>query len=138
MVPSISSSGTTVVPRRNGNHRRYTRISWDLLTDPNLRPVDTTVYGIIKASQWGESATIGTRLIAKLARMSKRDVGQSIKRLMKLGYIERDSSGVERGRYRVADKRKVESFTLCEVCEQPMDAIICEHCHGQRLLADAI
>ena len=138
MVPSIPSSGTTVVPRKNGSHRRYTRISWDLLTDPNLRPTDTTVYGIIKASQWGESATIGTRLIAKLARMSKRDIGASIKRLMKLGYIERDSSGIERGRYRVSDKRNVESFIRCSVCEKPIESLMCIYCQGRQDLADAV
>ena len=125
-----------VSPKRH--QRRYTSISWDLLTDPNLYVGDPRVYGIIKASQWGESATIGTRRIAELARMSLRDVGASIKRLVNLGYVEKDSTGRERGRYRVADKRKVESFMRCQVCEKPIESLMCTYCQGRQELADAV
>jgi hypothetical protein len=71
-------------------HWCYARIPVEVMCDPGLKPLDIRVYGSLSGSVWqGNTAKIGTRLIAKCIHASRRLVVQSLLRLEDRGHVER-------------------------------------------------
>jgi len=68
----------------------YARLPREGIGDPELKLLDMRVYGMLAGSVWqGNTARIGTRLLAGYVRASRRLVVKSLQRLERRGHIEK-------------------------------------------------
>jgi predicted transcriptional regulator len=80
--------------------KRFARIPAEVLSDQRLKSVDIHVYGALAEAHWTNSATVGTRWLAKRANRSRRLVIESLKRLATSGHIQKaPTRRGERSRY---------------------------------------
>lgn len=69
---------------------KYSRVPWEVLSDPRLKPRDICIYAVLSSVVWqGNYACIGSRLIREGAHTSARRVSESLWRLEKYGHIKR-------------------------------------------------
>jgi len=68
----------------------YARLPREVICDPELKLLDIRVYCMLAGSVWqGNTARMGTRLLASYVRASRRLVVESLQRLEKRRYLEK-------------------------------------------------
>jgi hypothetical protein len=107
-------------------------VPWEVLVDIRLTHVDIKTYALLAACARKDAVHVGTRLIARYARMCQTSVRQSIKRLLDCGYVE--SLPVKRG-FRARYRMDAECFRASKVERIDVDAakktdrlVICSRC----------
>jgi len=78
----------------------YARLPREVIGDPELKLLDIRVYCMLAGSVWqGNTARIGTRLLASYVRASRRLVVESLQRLEKRGHLEKAARHGQRQMY---------------------------------------
>lgn len=78
----------------------YARLPREVIGDPELKLLDIRVYCMLAGSVWqGNTARIGTRLLASYVRASRRLVVESLQRLERRGHLAKAARHGQRQMY---------------------------------------
>lgn len=70
--------------------KRYSRVPWEVVADPRLKPRDVRVYAALASPvMQGSYSRIGTRRISESIHLSRRLVIESVLLLESCGHIEK-------------------------------------------------
>ena len=153
--PGFAKSGITTGPITTGPgpRKRFAMVPEEILDDPAITHADVHVYAILALARAGDLAALGNVRLAGVARMKRRNVQRSIKRLIDAGHVRIDAPATrgKRSGYRLtaplfhadgADASEpaaaVTKSTLrpCPICGQlragKMAAGHCRSCSGVR------
>lgn len=92
---SFSKSGTNSGASKNA----YGRTPLAVTVDPRLKDLDVRVYSFLAAAERDGRCSVGTRLIARSLRKSRRDVDLSLKRLHVSGHIGKSAVAGRRSEF---------------------------------------